>query len=134
MIYSFIIFKKFVCWFVVGETENSQTNFGVKRVGGGDHEGGNVDGLFGKVINWLEDRGLLGGGRRRETRRKRRGQNEGSWGGGTEYSWGIGQNYGHGGGGGGGGGGNEGVWEEGVHEGEENEEPGLRWGKEEPKK
>lgn len=111
--------------FVVGETENSQANFGVERVEGGhngDHEGGNVDGFLGKVINWLEDRGILGEGRKGEARRKGRGRNEAGLGGGTEYSSGRGQNYGRGGGGGGG---NEEVWEGGVHKGEENEEPGL---------
>jgi len=117
LLYSFIIFKQFFCLFVVSETENSQANFGVERVEGGhsgDHDGGNVDGFIRKMINWLEDRGILGGERRREARRKGRGGNEGSWGGETEYSWGRGQNYGHGG-----------VWEGDVHEREENEEPGL---------
>ncbi|KEH16471.1 hypothetical protein MtrunA17_Chr3g0094011 [Medicago truncatula] len=130
-----LIFVFFVCSLIiitvvaidsskVGETENSQANFGVERVEGGhngDHEGGNVDGFLGKVINWLEDRGILGEGRKREARRKGRGRNEAGLGGGTEYSSGRGQNYGRGGGGGG----NEEVWEGGVHKGEENEEPGL---------
>lgn len=116
------------CWQIsqVSETENSQANFGVERVEGGhsgDHDGGNVDGFIRKMINWLEDRGILGGERRREARRKGRGGNEGSWGGETEYSWGRGQNYGHGG-----------VWEGDVHEREENEEPGLGWGQGRAKK
>lgn len=116
-------------WFVVGETENSKNKIGVERVEdghNGDHEGGNVDGLFENIIYRVVDK-LLEGGKHREARR---GRNRGNWGGGNEYSSVRGGYEGRGGGyegrGGEGGG-----WEAAVHEENfergENEEPGLGW-------
>ncbi|KEH30264.1 hypothetical protein MtrunA17_Chr4g0033101 [Medicago truncatula] len=111
----------------VGETENSKNKIGVERVEdghNGDHEGGNVDGLFENIIHRMVDK-LLGGGKRREARR---GRNRGNWGGGNEYSS-VRGGYEGPGGGYEGRGGEEGGWEAGVHEENfergENEEPGL---------